>query len=65
MLKNDKLYGIYKKCGYVCWCKAQTPKNWSGHLLLKVQGACKQKKTQSKLAVWKMAGKILKMLERF
>ena len=62
----DSLYATCRRvvwCG--CGCKEQPPKNWSLDLLLKVQGMCKQTKTQSQLALWKIAGKVLEMLERF
>ena len=77
MWKNDTLYGIYKRCQCVCRCKEQTPKNWSVHLLLRVQGACQPKNSQNLqfgklqerfLKCWKgfrKAGKVLEMQKRF
>ena len=52
-------------------CKVQTPKNWSGHMLLKVQGACQQQKTVKTFSLengrkdFRNAGKVLEMQERF
>ena len=64
MVGSKECY-LLSRGDFSCKCKEQPPKNWSAQLLLKRQGTCKQTKTQSQLALWKIAGKILEILESF